>query len=83
MAVTVAVGTNLVYAPVHEFGAVITPKTATRLHFVVDGEDVFAKRVVIPARPYMRPAFDHGREPAMKVAAQVIGEVITRMASGG
>lgn len=50
-------------ARVHEFGAVITPKTRTLLRFVPRGgsEPVFAKQVHIPARPYFRPAFDLNR----------------------
>ena len=47
-----------VYAKIHEFGGVITPIKAKMLHFFVDGVEVFAKRVSIPARPYLRPAVD-------------------------
>lgn len=52
------IGTNAVQARIHEFGGVITPKRAKFLHFFVDGDEVFAKRVVIPARPWLRPAID-------------------------
>jgi len=37
------------------------------LHFVIDGVDVFAKAVHIPARPYLRPAVD-GHEDEIKEA---------------
>lgn len=54
----VTVGTDIVYARIQEFGGVVTPKRAKMLHFVVDGQDVFAHSVTIPAHPYMRPAYD-------------------------
>ena len=50
----VTVGTNLLYAPVHQFGATITPKKAKRLVFPgPNGKLIFAKKSVIPARPYL------------------------------
>jgi phage gpG-like protein len=51
---TVEIGTNIQkYPPVHQFGAVITPKVAKTLRFVVGGRVVFAKSVTIPSRPFM------------------------------
>lgn len=47
-----------IYAKIHEFGGIITPRRAKLLHFFVDGAEVFTKRVSIPARPYLRPAVD-------------------------
>ncbi|WP_150526275.1 phage virion morphogenesis protein [Roseibium sediminis] len=41
------------YAHVHQFGAVIKPKTAKALGFHVGGKFVRAKKVVIPARPFV------------------------------
>lgn len=50
----VTVGTNLVYAPVHQFGATIVPKNKPLLVFKgPNGKLVFAKKVTIPARPFM------------------------------
>lgn len=49
----VEVGTNLKYAPVHQFGATITPKQAKMLRFFNGSIPIFATQVVIPARPYM------------------------------
>lgn len=50
----VTVGTNLLYAPVHQFGATIAPKKAKRLVFPgPGGKLIFAKKVTIPARPFM------------------------------
>jgi phage gpG-like protein len=52
---------NLVYSRVHEFGAVITPKKGPFLvfrlwTFAPSGPWVRARRVEIPARPYLGPA---------------------------
>lgn len=50
----VIVGTNLRQAKIHQFGGVIRPKKAKVLVFPgPDGELIFAKKVTIPARPYM------------------------------
>lgn len=51
----VTVGTNVDYAAVHQFGAVIHPKKAGgRLVFANGaGGMIFAKKVTIPARPFM------------------------------
>ena len=50
------VGSNLVYARIHEIGGVIRPKTAKALHFVIDGQHIVVQSVTIPPRPYLRPA---------------------------
>ena len=55
---SVNVGPSMIYAAIHEFGGVIKAKAARALHFVVDGQHRVAKEVVIPARPYLRPAVD-------------------------
>lgn len=50
------------YAPVHEFGAVIVPKTKPYLVFKTrDGAWVSTKRVVIPARRPMGQTLDEVR----------------------
>lgn len=46
---TAAVGTNVIYAPIHHFGGVIKPKKAKALYF--NGR--FAKSVTVPARPFL------------------------------
>ena len=59
-----AVGTDVVYAAIHEFGGVITPKRARMLHWVDpdSGENIFANAVTIPPRPYLRPAWDENQD---------------------
>lgn len=60
------VGPTSDYGGILELGVphpfVINARPGHTLHFVIDGEDVFAKRVTHPPispRPYMGPAFDH------------------------
>ena len=63
--VEAAVGTDVIYAAVMEFGKVITPKKAKMLHWVDEaGNDVFARKVTIKPHPYLRPAWDE-KEDAM------------------
>ncbi|NVJ90874.1 MAG: phage virion morphogenesis protein [Methylocystaceae bacterium] len=50
---TVKVGTNVIYAKSHQFGATIKPKSAKVLAFTVAGKPVFAKSITIPARPFL------------------------------
>jgi phage virion morphogenesis protein len=50
----VAVGTNKVYAAVHQFGATIRPKSAGgRLVFRTANGLAFARSVTVPARPFL------------------------------
>ena len=49
----VRVGSNRIYAGVHQFGATIVPKTRKALVFHLGERVVFAKKVTIPARPYL------------------------------
>lgn len=50
---TVRVGSNKIYAAVHQFGATITPKRGRFLTFRLGPRVVRARRVTIPARPYL------------------------------
>ena len=49
----VTIGTNLIYARVHQYGATIVPVKAKRLAFQGPAGPIFAKKVVVPARPYL------------------------------
>jgi len=52
-----ALGTNVIYARIHEKGGVIRPKVADALRFMVPGVGWrTAQKVVIPPRPFMRPS---------------------------
>lgn len=49
----VRVGTNLIYAAIHQFGGTIKPVKGDRLIFSIGGRTVGARSVTIPARPYL------------------------------
>lgn len=49
----VEVGTNVIYAAIHQFGGRITAKNAKALRFKVAGQTVQVKSVDIPARPFL------------------------------
>lgn len=49
----VEIGTNVRYAPVHQFGATIRAKTPRGLIFPVPGGYVRKRRVTIPARAFL------------------------------
>lgn len=69
--------TDLHYAWVHELGATIVPVRARALRFEVDGRVVFARKVVIPARPYFVPTFDQDTDRAFGAFADRIDQHIT------
>ena len=50
---SVTIGSNKIYAGVHQFGAVIRPKKGKALVFRMGGGLVFARQVRIPPRPYL------------------------------
>lgn len=49
----VRVGTNRIYARVHQLGAVIRPKRAKYLRFLMANGWWYKGKVTIPARPYL------------------------------
>lgn len=64
-------GTDFRFSHIHQEGAVIVAKDffATRGHFLggalafeIGGKKVFAKRVTIPARPFVGVSIENGRE---------------------
>lgn len=56
-------GTNVIYAGVHQFGAVIKAKSAGALRFRMPGGGfVTVKQVTIPARPFLGVNAEDGRE---------------------
>lgn len=50
---SVEIGTNVRYAPAHQFGATIRAKTPKGLIFPVPGGWVRKRQVTIPARPFL------------------------------
>ncbi len=66
----VEVGSNKVYAAIHQFGGVIRPKTARSLAFHLGGHLVLARSVTVPARPYL--GFGPADEEAVLDAVSVL-----------
>jgi phage virion morphogenesis protein len=64
----VTVGSNKVYAAVHQFGATIKPKDAPALIFRIGDRLVWARQVTIPARPYL--GFGHDDETMLVEVAE-------------
>ena len=60
---SVIVGSNKVYAAIHQFGGTIRPKAGGRLVFRLGARTVFARSVTIPPRPYL----GFGREDELAV----------------
>lgn len=69
----VVIGTNLIYAAIHQFGGVIRPKNAKKLAFKTPFGFALLDQVTIPARPFFglseednqiipEIVFDHYRE---------------------
>lgn len=49
----VEVGSNVLYAAIHQLGGTIKPKAGKSLVFTIGGRKVFANSVTIPARPFL------------------------------
>lgn len=74
------VGTNVVYARIHELGGEIVAKTGSYLKFQIDGQWVQVPRVVMPRRPYLQPSLDENRA---SIAEDIRGEVMALVPSQG
>jgi HK97 gp10 family phage protein len=73
----VDVGTDVIYARIHELGGEITPVNAQYLHFVINGEDIFTKGpITIPARPYLRPALDENTTAVVEAFAAALRAIL-------
>lgn len=73
----VLVGSNKVYARIHQMGGTIRPKKGKYLKFKGQhGQDVFVKEVTIPARPYL--GFNkEDREDVADVLNQYLAECLS------
>ena len=73
---SVRVGSNKVYAAIHQFGGAIVPKGSRPLRFHLGKRVVFARKVTIPARPYL------GFGPAERLVVTEALETELRQAMG-
>ena len=73
----VAVGSNMIYAGVHQTGATIKPKAGGALTFTLaNGETVIAGSVTIPARPYLGIS-DEEREDIEDLSVGYFAELLS------
>lgn len=88
-AALVAIGTDLEYAAIHEFGGVIHHPGGTP-YILIDSQVRFVSKanapagapvtaphdIPVPARPYLRPAFDTKKEEAVKEIGIVLKQIL-------
>lgn len=70
------VGTNLVYAAIHEFGGTIKAKRAPFLVFQIGGNWIRKKRVEMPERGYMRKTLETETDEILRIIAQELIKVV-------
>ena len=77
---SVTVGTDRIYAAIHQLGGIIRPKNAKSLVFRAGGKTIFAKQVTIPARPFFPfiggKMIDRARERIRLVAEAKIKSLV-------
>ena len=68
------------YGAIHEFGGTILPKKGKFLRWVKDGKEFFAKKVVMPKRPFFLPAIEETftSGEATRVANTVLQEELDK-----
>jgi phage gpG-like protein len=67
---------GVVYAAIHEYGGIITPKRAKVLRFEIGGKVIFSKYVVIPARPYFAPGIKTGHRKADRAMTAYVKKLL-------
>lgn len=65
------VGSGLIYAAIHQFGGVIVPKAKRTLAFMIGNRPVFARKVTMPARPYIGLSADDRAELVQATALYI------------
>lgn len=70
------VWTKIKYAPIHEFWWIIKPKNSKFLKFKINWKRIFAKKVRIPARPYLQPAFFENKEKIKQIFLNELNKLI-------
>ncbi len=68
--VIATVGTDVVYARIHEYGGTIVPKVAKALRFVIGDKTIVAKSVTMPQRSFLRSTLSD-REQDIRAALAV------------
>lgn len=69
------VGTNVKYAPIHQFGGTIRAKNKKALTFQIGGQWISKKSVTIPARPFLRLT-DNDEQAIVRELKSYLGDLI-------
>lgn len=77
--VLVGVGTNVIYARIHELGGTIKAKKGKYLKFYIKGKFIQVKQVTIPARPYLTPAIEDNVSEIEKIIGEELRRQISKM----
>jgi phage virion morphogenesis protein len=72
----VTVGTNVIYAAIHQFGGTIRPKSASHLFFRIGGRLIVANSVTLPPRPFLGISADDETE-----IAEIVFRFLDRLTS--
>lgn len=68
-------GASWEYAHVHQDGMTIKPKDAKRLAFVIGNQQIFARQVTIPPRPFVGIS-DDNREEISEIVTDWMGSLL-------
>ena len=81
-ATTASWGSRRVYARIHQLGGVIRPRTARVLRFMLGDTEIFARKVTMPARPYLGWG-GYERREAETVVRRWLDQAFPAAAGGG
>jgi len=71
-----SLSSTTVYSAIHELGGVIRPKRSSFLRYKVGGLWKTSKEVIMPARPFLRPAFENNMDKISEIILDKILEEI-------
>ena len=60
------------YSRIHEYGGIIEPVNALALHFEIGGKWIYAKRVVMPERSYLRSTLEERADEIRAALLQAV-----------
>jgi len=70
---------GVIYAAIHEFGGLIFARNKPFLVFQIDGKWIKTKKVVMPARPYLRPALDENLDEIKGAIEATLGGLLGKV----
>ena len=78
----VATGPSVIYGRIQELGGTVVPRNKKWLFWESNGEKHFAKKVTLPARPYLRPAVDENEEKIFETVGKNLAREIEAALGG-